>query len=121
MADVHHEQAVVIGAGLAGLAAAVYLEEHGISAQVIEAQSRVGGRVHSMNQHGGNKEAGGTYIGAGYKSVIRAAKNHGIELIDVTPTLEFFREQELVLNGEVIRQSQWPNHPANPSQKKTNL
>jgi monoamine oxidase len=118
MADVHHEQAVVIGAGLAGLAAAVYLEEHGISAQVIEAQSRVGGRVHSMNQHGGNKEAGGTYIGAGYKSVIRAAKNHGIELIDVTPTLEFFREQELVLNGEVIRQSQWPNHPANPFPKK---
>ena len=118
MTDVHREQAVVIGAGLAGLAAAVYLQKHGGSVQVIEAQDRVGGRVHSMSQHGGNKEAGGTYIGAGYKSVIGAAKNHGIKLIDVTPTLEFFREQELVLNGEIIRQSQWPSHPANPFPEK---
>ena len=118
MTDVHREQAVVIGAGLAGLAAAVYLQKHGVSVQVIEAQDRVGGRVHSMSQHGGNKEAGGTYIGAGYKSVIGAAKNHGIKLIDVTPTLEFFREQELVLNGEIIRQSQWPSHPANPFPEK---
>ena len=27
--------------------------------------------------------------------------------------LAFFREQELVLNGEIIRQAEWPNHPAN--------
>ena len=114
MTDVHRDEAVIIGAGLAGLSAAIHLQNQGISVQVIEAQDRVGGRVHSMRQHGSNKEAGGTYIGAGYQSVVGAAKDYAIELIDVTPTLEFFREQELVLNGEIIRQSEWPKHPANP-------
>ena len=114
MTKVHHAEAVVIGAGLAGLTASLHLQDHGIDAQVIEAQDRVGGRVHSMRQLGSNTEAGGTYIGAGYRYVIGAAKRYGVNLIDVTPMLEFFREQELVLDGEIIRQSDWPAHPANP-------
>ena len=104
----------MIGAGLAGLSAALRLQAHGVQARVIEAQHRVGGRVHSMRQLGGHKEAGGTYIGAGYRRVIGAAKRYGVSLIDVTPMLAFFREQELVLHGELIRQAQWPSHPANP-------
>jgi monoamine oxidase len=67
-----------------------------------------------MRQRGGTKEAGGTYIGAGYSRVIGAAAAHGVELIDVTPVLAFFREQELVLGQEIIRQAEWPMHPANP-------
>jgi len=39
---------------------------------------------------------------------------HAVGLIDVTPILEFFREQDLVLDGQIIRQSEWPEHPANP-------
>ena len=27
--------------------------------------------------------------------------------------LEFFREQDLALDGEIIRQREWPTHPAN--------
>jgi monoamine oxidase len=33
--------------------------------------------------------------------------------MDVTPILEFFREQDLALDGEIIRQAEWPTHPAN--------
>jgi monoamine oxidase len=80
---------------------------------VLEAQQRVGGRIHSMRQLGGTAEAGGTYIGAGYSRVIGAAERHRIELMDVTPVLEFFREQDLVLNGEIIRQRDWATHSAN--------
>ena len=105
---------VVIGAGLAGLTAALGLEAAGCSVKVLEAQQRVGGRVHSMRQLGNNKEAGGTYIGAGYRRLIGAADKHGVELVDVTPMLEFFREQDLVLGTEIIRQADWPTHPANP-------
>ena len=105
---------VVVGAGLSGLAAALHLEAHGAGVQVVEAQERVGGRVHSMHRPGHRQEAGGAYIGAGYRRVIAAAERLGVGLVDVTPMLAFFREQELVLGGEVIRQSEWPDHPRNP-------
>ena len=104
---------VVVGAGLAGLHAALTLEAAGASVLVLEAQRRVGGRIHSMTQRGGTTEAGGTYMGAGYTRVIAAAEQHGIELVDVTPVLEFFREQDLAWRGEIIRQQDWPTHPAN--------
>jgi monoamine oxidase len=104
---------IVIGAGLSGLHAALTLEQAGAHVLVLEAQSRVGGRVHSMRSLGSTTEVGGTYIGAGYSRVIAAARRHGVELMDVTPMLAFFREQDLVLDGETIRQAAWPTHPAN--------
>jgi monoamine oxidase len=114
---------VVVGAGLAGLHAAATLETVGLRVLVLEAQQRVGGRIHSMRQPGGTAEAGGTYIGGGYTRVIAAAQRHGVELVDVTPILEFFREQDLALDGELIRQDEWPTHPANdfPQQDKQHL
>ena len=99
MTDVHRCEAVVIGAGLAGLKAAVHLKDAGVDVRVVEAQDRVGGRVRSMRELGGNVEAGGTYIGAGYRRVVAAASRHDVKLVDVTPTLKFFREQDLVLDG----------------------
>ncbi len=114
---------VVIGAGLAGVHAAAMLEAAGLRVLVLEAQRRVGGRIHSMRQIGGTAEAGGTYIGAGYTRVIEVAERHGVELVDVTPILEFFREQDLALDGELIRQAEWPTHPANdfPERDKKHL
>jgi len=114
---------VVVGAGLAGLHAALTLERTGLRVLVLEAQQRVGGRIHSMRQLGSTAEAGGTYIGAGYARVIGAAERHGVELMDVTPILEFFREQDLAYRGEIIRQADWPTHPVNtfPEQDREQL
>lgn len=114
---------IVIGAGLGGLHTALTLEAAGARVLVLEAQERVGGRIHSMRQVGSTAEAGGTYIGAGYARVIGAAGQYGVELMDVTPVLEFFREQDLVLHGEIIRQKDWPTHPANdyPAADKQHL
>jgi monoamine oxidase len=67
-----------------------------------------------MRQLGDNAEAGATYIGAGYERFMALAGRFSIPLIDVTPILEFFREQELVLGQEIIRQRDWPDHPRNP-------
>jgi monoamine oxidase len=104
----------VIGAGLSGLHAAGLLEHHGFSVRVLEANNRTGGRIHSMRQLGPNAEAGGTYIGAGYTRIMEIAGRFDIPLIDVTPILEFFREQVLVLGREIVTQAEWPEHPANP-------
>ena len=104
---------IVLGAGLAGLNAALHLQEGGARVQVLEARDQVGGRVHSMRQLGHSQEAGGTYIGASYNRINSVCRRVGIELVDVSPMLAFFREQDLVLDGELIRQSEWPEHPSN--------
>ena len=110
----HRIDVVVVGAGFAGLAAARHLEDHDIDVQVLEAKAQVGGRVRSIDRGDGVQEAGGTTIGGGYRALIGAAERHGVALVDATPMLAFFREQALVLNGQLIRQSEWPSHPANP-------
>ena len=40
---------IVIGAGLSGLSAALELQEMGLSVQVIEANNRAVGTIHSMH------------------------------------------------------------------------
>ena len=55
---------VVIGAGLAGLNAALLLEEQGYNVQVIEGRDRIGGRLLSLRDMPGNPEAGGNGIGS---------------------------------------------------------
>ena len=111
---VERHDVVVIGAGLAGLYAATMLQDAGSKVVVLEAQQRSGGRIHSMRQLGSNAEAGGTFIGAAYRRVFSIAERFGISMIDVTPLLEFFREQDLCLDEAIIRQSEWPTHERNP-------
>jgi monoamine oxidase len=106
--------AVVIGAGLSGLTTALTLQERGLDVQVIEARRRVGGRLRSVPAAGGTLESGGATVGAGYRRVLAAAARHGVGLVDATPLLRFFREQELVLDGRLIGRTEWPDHPANP-------
>ena len=104
---------VVIGAGISGLVAALELQKMGLSVQVIEANDRSGGRIHSMDHFGRNIEAGGTYIGANYKMIIEFAKNNNIDLIDISHMLSFFKEQDLVLDNEIITQKDWPSSKKN--------
>jgi len=78
---------VVVGAGLAGLAAASTLDERGIDVVVIEARDRVGGRVWSdeLGAPGAPAsviERGAEFVLAGYDRFRAYAARVGLELVD---------------------------------------
>ena len=73
-------EVVVVGAGLAGLAAARRIAAKGHSVAVLEARDRVGGRT--LNHHlGGGKvvEIGGEWVGPTQDRVLKLAKQLGLK------------------------------------------
>lgn len=74
---------VVIGAGLAGLAAADELAREGVEVTVLEATDRVGGRVWSAPFFGlGMVERGAEFVLPGESEVIGLAERFGLELFE---------------------------------------
>jgi monoamine oxidase len=73
--------AVVVGAGLAGLAAADELDRAGCDVTVLEARDRVGGRVHSRRlENGAVVEMGAEFILPGSTVTEELAERHGLGL-----------------------------------------
>jgi monoamine oxidase len=74
---------VVVGAGLAGLSAALRLHEAGRSVVVLEARDRVGGRTlnHDLGD-GHHGDMGGTWIGPTQTAIAALAKRFGVHAFD---------------------------------------
>src|SRR3954466_8327140 len=76
-------KAVVVGAGLAGLVAADELARGGAEVVVLEARSRVGGRVWSQTlPNGAVVEMGAEYVLPGNTAVLEPVDRFGLGLWD---------------------------------------
>lgn len=95
--------AVVIGAGLSGLAAAYRLKNAGWKVTVIEGRDRIGGRVfsHTDQQTGLICELGAEWVGESHERIKALCKDFNI------PLQKHQFEDFLLRDGRVYRPGQW--------------
>ncbi len=105
---------IVIGAGLSGLNSALLLESMGMNVTVLEGRDRIGGRIQTLRNIPGNPEVGGTAFAPGYARLVDAANKYGVDLIDITPTIPYFFNRQINLQGQNISMQEWPTHELNP-------
>lgn len=72
---------IIIGAGVAGLAAARHLSRNGKRVLVLEARDRVGGRTYTLTAHCGMPiDVGGQWLGPGQKRALALAEELDLTL-----------------------------------------
>lgn len=105
--------AIVVGAGLSGLHAAMLLEEQGLNVLTLEGRDRIGGRVYTLMDVPGKPEAAGELMGANYARMIRSARSLGLELVEPNRlgAADGFYYR---VRGQDILAEEWPDHELNP-------
>ncbi|MEY9947046.1 NAD(P)/FAD-dependent oxidoreductase [Kitasatospora sp. GAS1066B] len=76
---------VVVGAGLAGLAAARSLASAGLQVQVLEATERIGGRMAGQQLDGYRLDHGGQLLNTGFPELVRRLDLDGLALCRLAP------------------------------------
>src|SRR5215510_13449211 len=80
------QSVIVVGAGLAGLTAAIQLQRKGAAVTVLEAQRRIGGRVLTIRDgfvEGQHAEAGADFIDEEQKEICRLVRSLHLKLVPV--------------------------------------
>ena len=101
---------IIIGAGLAGLSAALDLEAAGAKVLVLEAQDRPGGRLRHESGGGLSIDVGGIQIGTLYDRVLALCRRFGIE---VRPQSRGFGKIDLAIGKTLIPSQAWAASPIN--------
>ena len=112
VARAQRRRVAVAGAGLAGLHAALLLQDAGHEVIVIEGRDRVGGRIWTLDGVPGRPDAGGSQIGSNYRRLIAAAEQAGATLGASEPG-GYYPTSYLIDGAAETRQS-WPESPRNP-------
>jgi monoamine oxidase len=115
MPSSHKADVIVIGAGLAGLNAAMQLEAAGMRVTVLEASNRIGGRVYTLDDVAGTPETGGTQIGFAYRRIVETAMRLNLQLIP-NGRSPLLTEDSIVysIQGQRLTRSEWMKSALNP-------
>lgn len=100
---------IIIGAGLAGLNAAINLQDEGMSVIVLEAANYIGGRVRTFDLPVGPTNAGGQTIGPYYARVRDLAYRLDVPLIAPPGRMAMSN----YVNGSLVASSDWATSDAN--------
>ena len=113
-----HFDVIVVGAGIAGLNAALTLEMQQQRVLVLEASQRIGGRLQTVEAGGQRFDVGATDIGGNYWLTRGLAPRLGVALRDPDPDdasrARTRTETALGLRDTLIGASQWPTSALNP-------
>lgn len=101
---------IVIGAGLAGLSAALTLQDAGARVVVLEAQDRPGGRLRTETGGGLTVDVGAVEVGPHYRRLRAWATRFGVQIRPITRRFGGFG---YAIGDRLIRAADWPSSPAN--------
>lgn len=99
----------IVGAGIAGLNAAWYLQRDGFASTIYEGSDRVGGRIwsaHNEMGHGLTTEVGAEFIDSGHKEMLRLVKRFDLDLLDVEAPSESGLTKTFYFDGQVKTEEQ---------------
>ncbi|HEY9699775.1 MAG TPA: NAD(P)/FAD-dependent oxidoreductase [Trichocoleus sp.] len=100
---------LIVGAGIAGLTAAYRLQQAGVPVDIIEANSRVGGRLVSLSRlpaYSGLVELGGEFIDSRHTTVRSLAAELGLEMADLRAADVGLEPEILYFQGQKVRHEQ---------------
>src|SRR5881227_1343365 len=81
-----HARIAIVGAGIAGLNAALTLQDAGLSCSIYEASNRIGGRMHSDTTtwaDGMVSEWCGEFIDSDHETILGLIEHFGLKAIDL--------------------------------------
>jgi len=93
----------IVGAGIAGLNAAWYLQRSGLRSTVYEGSDRIGGRIWTARGVMGanlTTEIGGEFIDTGHKEMLRLANRFNLDLYDMEAPSEQGLNKGFYFNGQ---------------------
>ncbi|MFE4537837.1 NAD(P)/FAD-dependent oxidoreductase [Streptomyces scopuliridis] len=101
LSTAHHADVVIIGAGLAGLAAAHHLTSAGVRVSVLEAAPHVGGRMATDRVDGFRLDRGGRLLTISYPELLRTPGLEGAALRMFSPGVVVHSEGRNYRTGAV--------------------